>query len=93
MFGWGSFLGVVATTLKLWIDPTSSYPILRTIPLNCSFPATCLLFDAIFVTSVFSPDSDESDSDDDFDSSSEEEDDDEDGVEHLDLNICPPGCR
>ncbi|XP_063689300.1 cilia- and flagella-associated protein 44-like isoform X18 [Bolinopsis microptera] len=37
-------------------------------------------------------DSDESDSDDDFDSSSEEEDDDEDGVEHLDLNICPPGC-
>ena len=43
-------------------------------------------------TSIFS-DSDESDSDDDFDSSSEEEDDDEDGVEHLDLNICPPGCR
>ena len=37
-------------------------------------------------------DSDESDSDDDYDSSSEEESDDED-AEHLDLNMCPPGCR
>merc|ERR1712007_390837 len=36
-------------------------------------------------------DSDESDSDDDYDSSSEEEDED-DEVEHLDLNVCPPGC-
>ncbi|KAL5270287.1 hypothetical protein ACHWQZ_G001132 [Mnemiopsis leidyi] len=43
-------------------------------------------------TAEMEGDSDESDSDDDFDSSSEEEDDDEDGVEHLDLNICPPGC-
>ena len=45
------------------------------------------------LNSITFSDSDESDSDDDFDSSSEEEDDDEDGVEHLDLNICPPGCR
>lgn len=37
-------------------------------------------------------DSDESDSDDDYDSSSEEEDDDDD-AEHLDLNVCPAGCR
>ena len=51
-----------------------------------------LQVNAFYRVETFS-DSDESDSDDDFDSSSEEEDDDEDGVEHLDLNICPPGCR